>query len=285
MQHSTKRAKLLYRKSRSYFMPTMQIDGLKINFERDGSGPPVVLVHGHGGSLHFFDNLAGHLKKHYTVIRYDQRGYGLTEKPLDPPYSTELWANDLHGFLTKLGIGRAIVGGHSMGGRVCVTFAGNHPSMATGLMTFNTTWFGSSPMAAEEMEKNFSRVEKEGMTAVLGYSRSYKSISREFQAVETKARQGLLKNDPKSYALGMKAVARDFRDQSRDSILSKVECSTLILNGDRDSAPLEGAIKMHKGIKNSRLAVIPGSGHYSLLEKEKICAAVILDFLHEVISA
>ena len=252
-------------------MPTIEIDRLNINYDLKGSGLSVVLVHGHGGSSRFYGSLAGRLRNHYTVLTYDQRGYGLTDKPLDQPYSTELWAEDLYRLLTELSIKETVIGGHSMGGRVCAAFAASHPTMTTGLMMFNTTWFGSNPKAADEIERSIPKIEMEGMTG-----------APEFSRLDTGGKQRMLSNDPKSYALGAKAVARDFRDQTRDNILDKIECPTLILNGDRDSAPLEGAIKSYERIKNSRLAVIPGSGHYSLLEKEEICAAIIIDFLQDI---
>ena len=61
-----------------------------------------------------------------------------------------------------------------------------------------------------------------------------------------------------------------------------MECPTQIVIGDRDSAPLEGALKMLRGIRLSRLAVIPGSGHYGILEKPELIKAVLADFLNTV---
>lgn len=77
-------------------MPVIKVGDLNFKYEKDGSGPCVVLVHGHGENPHMFDGLTRQLKRHHTVVRYDQRGYGLTDKPLKPPYSTELWADDLY---------------------------------------------------------------------------------------------------------------------------------------------------------------------------------------------
>jgi pimeloyl-ACP methyl ester carboxylesterase len=154
--------------------------------------------------------------------------------------------------------------------------------MIAGLITLNTTWFGSNPIAADELERNASIVEKKGMSLVLESSHSYSSIQERFPAVMEHVRETLLKNNPASYALGMRAIAKDFKNGPRRHILSGVKCPALILIGDKDSAPLKGAIDMYEGIKHSRLAVIPSSGHYSLLEKPDICDAVIGDFLGEI---
>ena len=265
-----------------WFMLTVKVGRLKINYEMDGLGSCIVLVHGHGSNLHFYDGLAYDLKKDYTVVRYDQRGYGLTDKPLQPPYSTELWADDLYRFLRKLSIEKAVVAGHSMGGRICATFAVNHPEMVVGLITLNTTWFGSNPKGADELEKNASQVEERGISAALDFSPWINTIPKRFpRIVELEIRE-LLKNDAASYALGSRGVAKDFRGESREDILKALECPTLIFIGDKDSAPLEGAMKMYRSIKHSRLAVIPNSGHFSILEKPEISKAIITDFLDEI---
>jgi len=264
-------------------MPAVRISGLRVNYERDGSGPFIVLAHGHGSNLQYFDNLADHLKRDYTMIRYDQRGYGLSDKPPKPPYSTELWADDLYQLLRALGIEEAVVAGHSMGGRVCATFAAKHREMARGLITLNTTWFGTNPKAADELERNASLVEKEGMRVALE-SPWIKTIPKSLPRVLDTVVQELLRNDPASYARGTRAIAQDFRGGFREDILKAIECPTLILIGDGDSAPLDGAVKMYREIKDSRLAVIPDSGHCSTLQRPEISMAAITDFLREITS-
>ena len=266
-------------------MPKINIGKLNINFESEGSGYPIVFIHGHGSNLHFFDGLASYLKRDYTVYRYDQRGYGLTDKPLKPPYSTELWAEDLYWFFKKLGIKKAILGGHSMSGRILVTFTVSHPEMVEGLISLNCTWFGSNPKVSAELERDVSKVERDGMSAAVEWSPMVNAVPKSIPSIAELERGELLKNDPKSYALAMRAVAKDFGGDSREELLKALECPTLILIGDRDSAPLEGAIKMYKGIKNSRLAVIPFSGHCSILERPEISKAVIKDFVNEIKSS
>jgi len=262
-------------------MPMIKVGDLSFNYEKDGSGPCIVLVHGHGENLHMFDGLTRQLKRHRTVVRYDQRGYGLTDKPLKPPYSTELWADDLYQLLAALGVREVVVAGHSMGGRICATFAAKHSEMTKGLITLNTTWFGTNPKAADELEKNAFRVETEGIEAALDYSPWISTISKHHAEIADMLRREILKNDPAAYALGSRAIAQDFRGGSREQIMTAIRCPTLMLIGDRDSAPLEGAIQMYRGIKGSRLAVIPNSGHLSILDRPDLSSAVIEDFLKE----
>ncbi len=260
-------------------MPNVQIGDVKFHYRVEGKGPYLVLLHGHGGNLHLFDNLSNWLKKNYTVLRYDQRGYGLSDKPIELPYSTELWAKDLNVFLNKLDIQEATIGGHSMSGRICSIFAVNYTKSVKKLITFNTRWFGTNPIAAKNLESTANRVENEGMDLILETSKSFQSIPEKQKEVRKLIQKMILKNNPSSYANGSRAVALDFKGDSKEYILKKLECPALILIGDRDSAPLKGANTMFKRITNSKLAVIPGSGHYSILEKPQIVKSILCDFL------
>jgi pimeloyl-ACP methyl ester carboxylesterase len=137
-------------------------------------------------------------------------------------------------------------------------------------------------MVAQVLEDTASRISKEGMDIAIQTSRSYNSIQDKFEDIQEKVRNVLLTNNPISYANGSKAVAKNFRGGYREDILNQISISTLIILGDHDSAPLEGAVKMYKGIKDSRLAVIPGSGHYTILEKPKLTSIIIKDFLKDL---
>lgn len=263
-------------------MPKINIDEIKVNYNKSGKGPPIVLLHGHGGNLHTFDPLIRRLSKKYTVYRYDQRGYGNTDKPLNPLYTTELWVDDLNKFISQIGLEKIHLGGHSMSGRICATYVKKFPNKVQSLITFNTTWFGSNPQAADNLLKTANIIEKEGMGIVVKNSRSLNSIPSNKKNIYKQVKNMMLQNEAKSYANGSKAVAYDFKNGERTDILKSIKCPTLITIGDRDSAPLQGAITMLRGIQNARLAVIPGSGHYTILEKPNIIGAVIKDFLEEI---
>jgi pimeloyl-ACP methyl ester carboxylesterase len=102
------------------------------------------------------------------------------------------------------------------------------------------------------------------------------------EKIRSSLAQEVLQNHPASYALGTRAVANDLRGGVREDILKRIKCPTLVLIGDREHAALDGAIKMHREIKGSSLAVIPNSGHASILERPEISKAAIADFLKEI---
>ena len=111
----------------------VQAAGLRLHV-RD-SGPPagnpgaqtVILLHGFGSSLHTWEPWAQGLAGDLRVIRFDQPGAGLTGVDPTGDYSDERGMQVLLALLDQLGVARASVVGHSMGGRLAFRFAAAHP--------------------------------------------------------------------------------------------------------------------------------------------------------------
>ena len=115
-------------------MPNVQANGINIYYELMGRGDPLALI---GGSLFGRQNFAmvwEGLAKHFQLISYDQRGYGLTDRPLQP-YSLDLWADDLAALLDALNIKRAHVMGTSAGGMIALKFAAKYPEKCIGVVS------------------------------------------------------------------------------------------------------------------------------------------------------
>jgi 3-oxoadipate enol-lactonase len=108
-------------------VPVAEANGLKIYYERAGSGPPLLFISGTGGDLRtkpgVFD---GPLPKSFEVLAYDQRGLGRTEKP-DVPYSMADYADDAAALLADQGWDDAFVIGVSFGGMVSQELVLRHP--------------------------------------------------------------------------------------------------------------------------------------------------------------
>lgn len=92
----------------------IKVNGTLINYEKSGMGPPIILLHGNGVSLQFFDELVPLLENQYTVYRLDSRRHGKSEKT--PNISYDLMAEDTADFIGKLEIERPAIIGSSDGG-------------------------------------------------------------------------------------------------------------------------------------------------------------------------
>ena len=102
-------------------MPYFDNNGVRIHYQVDGRGDPLVLMHGTSGSVgDWYENgwVAG-LKDDYQLILIDHRGHGYSDKPHDPDsYGLEVSVSDVVGVLDDLGIERASYLGYSMGGYI-----------------------------------------------------------------------------------------------------------------------------------------------------------------------
>jgi len=116
----------------------MQAGELRIAFECQGDGPPLLLMHGAEASRQMFAELVPHLSKHFTVIGYDQRDCGETEGPEHASTLADL-ADDARQFIAALGLTRAHVFGSSFGGRVAQALALLHPGVVDHLV-LGSTW-------------------------------------------------------------------------------------------------------------------------------------------------
>lgn len=94
-------------------------------FRKEGEGFPVVIVHGLYGSSDNWLTVARKLASHYTVYSIDQRNHG--RSPSSGIHSFEAMKNDLSDFFDRQNIEKAILLGHSMGGKTAMWFAAEHP--------------------------------------------------------------------------------------------------------------------------------------------------------------
>jgi 3-oxoadipate enol-lactonase len=108
-------------------MPFAQVNGIRMHYERAGSGPPLLFISGTGGDLRVKPNVFDDpLAKPFDLLAYDQRGLGQTEKP-DAAYSMAQYADDAAALLDHVGWQEALVIGVSFGGMVAQELVLRHP--------------------------------------------------------------------------------------------------------------------------------------------------------------
>ena len=102
-------------------MPFANNNGVKIYYEVEGQGPPLVLAHGISMGLNNWrrNGYTDALKKDFQLVLYDARGHGRSDKPHEPAaYGLLNMAEDVVAVLDDLGIGQAHYFGFSMGAKV-----------------------------------------------------------------------------------------------------------------------------------------------------------------------
>jgi pimeloyl-ACP methyl ester carboxylesterase len=131
-----------YSKPNSKFV---DLDGLKVHYTDEGSGPPVVLVHASFMSLHAWDELAAALAQRHRVIRFDMQSCGLTGPDPKQRYSMEHNIALVHALTTALDIDRYALIGTSSGGTVAFNHAAQYPERVTRLVLINSAGMPRTP--------------------------------------------------------------------------------------------------------------------------------------------
>ncbi|MFB7512699.1 alpha/beta fold hydrolase [Streptomyces sp. NPDC056144] len=115
---------------------TVVVDGRRLSFlDFGGPGRPLLALHGHFAEGRTFTRLARELGDAWRVFALDQRGHGESDRPADPAdFSRTGYVDDAATVLERLGIGGAVVLGHSLGGVNAYQLAARHPGLVSALI-------------------------------------------------------------------------------------------------------------------------------------------------------
>jgi len=248
---------------------------IALNYELEGSGTTLVLTHGLGDTLHFWDNVTPALAAHHAVLRWDVRGFGLSDKPAGP-YTPALLAADLAALLDALAIADAHVAGLSMGGVIAQRLALDHPTRVRSLILVSTS-SEVGPRGTANWQRLADSIEQRGFGS--GARDASRAFSPRFCAAhpEIVAAAGAqtANNDPAAYA----AAARAMSDYHWTADLPELRVPVLILQGLADQlTPPGGSVKMQRALPASRLLMVPDTGHSLSIEQPDLFSAALLAF-------
>lgn len=123
----------------------VEVDGVKLHYVDRGQGPAVVLLHGNGVLLQDYEasGVLGLLAADHRVIAFDRPGFGYSERPRTTVWTPAAQADILARALTRIGIERAVVVGHSWGTMVALAMALDHPGTVSGLVLLSGYYYGT----------------------------------------------------------------------------------------------------------------------------------------------
>ena len=104
----------------------IEVNGIKICYEVQGVGDPVVLVHGFGAKKETWLGQFGPLSEKFKVIRFDNRGAGKSDRP-NEPFTMDMFVEDIKGLMDALAIDKAHIIGWSLGGMIVQHFLLKYP--------------------------------------------------------------------------------------------------------------------------------------------------------------
>jgi pimeloyl-ACP methyl ester carboxylesterase len=111
------------------------VDGTRIHYFDEGSGPVLLLIHGLSGQTgHFTHSLLERLNSDYRVVILDRPGSGYSTRPRRASAAIADQARTISRFIDALGLKRPLIVGHSLGGAIALSLAVNHPEQVAGLV-------------------------------------------------------------------------------------------------------------------------------------------------------
>ena len=271
-------------------MPTVTTNGVETYYERRGSGPPVVFVHGAILDHAQWDPQVEALADDYDVVAYDVRGHGRTGGSDVDAYSVELFAADLHALVTALDLDRPIVCGLSTGGCIAQVYAATHPDEISGLVLADT--FGPDLHGyGEWVQRSLLLRATVPFVRLVGYERVERAlvwlqqrlhgegVSGDYEEVEA-LRSARPKLSTPEFAKVVRAVAA-FHETAVD--YGAITAPTLVLYGEHEPPFLRRhAPELAAAIANATVTEVPDAGHASNLDNPDVFTAELRAFLDGV---
>ena len=260
-------------------MPYTEANGVSFHYQLEGvSGPTVILLHELGGSLDSWENVAPGLAARFRVFRYDQRGFGRSEK-VRRPYGLEDLVDDLEALVRALGLpGPFHLVAVAAASAQALLFMERDPKAVASLVFCNPAP-GVDASRAGALEEIAAQAERDGIRAVLPamLDKSYPPELSDRATYEA-YRGRYIANDPVGFALAFRVLART----DKRPMLGEVRCPALVVAGRQDVVrPVAVTEGIAGQIPGARFETID-AGHFMPVTSPAALAALLLDFLKAV---
>jgi pimeloyl-ACP methyl ester carboxylesterase len=268
------------------------LHGHRVHYRVAGSGPPVVLIHGMVNSSRHWEAVAARLADAYTVIAPDLIGHGDSATPRGD-YSLGAHAAAVRDVLAAVGVDRATMVGHSLGGGVAMQFFWQFPQRTERLVLVSSGGLGSEvspllrtaalPGASALLAAAADRRVVDGLARVGGRLRARGSgAGVQLEAVARALRPLARPGAREAFVQTLRSVIdiRGQRVSARDRLYLLDGMPTLIVWGERDhTIPIAHGRAAHEAIPGSRFATLGQAAHFPNLEDPDGLAALLREFL------
>jgi pimeloyl-ACP methyl ester carboxylesterase len=270
----------------------VDLHGHQSVYREAGSGPNLVLIHGMINSSRHWRGVAERLSDSYRVIAPDLIGHGDSATPRGD-YSLGAHAASIRDLLATIGVERATIVGHSLGGGFAMQFFYQFPQRTERLGLISSGGLGDEvspllraaalpgsgallrlatrPRLVEGLASGGARLRRDGHPAGV----YLQSVARALDPLREEGSR-------RAFVETLRAVidARGQRVSARDRLYLLGQMPTLIAWGERDrTIPLEHGRRAAAAIPNSRFETIPGAAHFPNLEAPERTAAILRDWL------
>jgi pimeloyl-ACP methyl ester carboxylesterase len=279
-------------------------DGLPIHvLAWSEEGVPLVLLHGFGNDASIWSDFAPLVAPYYRTLALDLRGHGESGRDAAQRYDYDFHVRDLECAFEALGVGRLVLVGHSLGGRIATLFAGRHPERLAGLVLVD-----SGPeldaRGTTRIRLDVERTAGAGAAPIPSEAEYARLLSIAYpaarpEAIARMARHGLRplpgggferKTDPAFHDAARRMTPAEAAERDRRvsaelwDALRRVPCPALVVRGAAsDVLAADVADRMaEEALPAGRLAVVPRASHSVMTDNpegfaEAVCAFVLGD--------
>lgn len=259
-------------------MEWIETNGVVLRYDLSGAGHiPLLLIHELGGSLEFWDPVLPSFQQDFRVLRYDLRGFGMSEKVKTLKLDDLL--GDIVGLLDALTITDPChVIGPALGGGIALALASQHPARVRRLVVSSPATGVPSERRAQSLQRA-ETVERDGMRAAAeqSFSRSYPERFRDNRQRFEQYRRRWLANDPEGFA----AINWMLTEMDLTQQYSRITCPTLVIGCAYDTIrPPHEVEPIARQIPGAQY-VEAASGHFMPHQTPELFLETVLPFLHE----
>ena len=222
---------------------SVKVNGIELHYDVQGSGDPLILLHGFGMCGAKWGPIAKELAKSYRVITVDARGHGRSTNPSNK-FSHPQAAEDIRALMDSLNIRQARAIGFSSGGMTLLHLATKYPDRLSKMVVIGaTTHFG------EQARSMIRSIEKQDLPPPIKQAFLHCATRGDAQVKQLLGQFVNFANTTDD----MNLTAAD---------LGRVKASTLIIHGDRDEFfPVSIPVTMYTSIPKAALWIVPGGDH------------------------
>lgn len=244
----------------------IDINGVRTYYEKYGSGPPVVLLHGAAMVAEAWKPQIDALAPHFTVYVPERRGVGRTAD-VDGDWTYDAMAADTATLMDRLGVRRAAIIGVSDGGIIGLILASTRSDLVDALIISganrNVAGMGDDLLAAARLPSE--ELVTNAPPEVAPWLEIQRAVSPDHGAAL-----------PRSFA----KLQRMWLDIDISiAQLQTIGARTLVMGGDHDMIPVAHTVEIWAAIPKAQLCIAPNAGHFWLEEKADLANRIILDFL------
>lgn len=273
-------------------MECTSLSGVNIFYMEDGTGPDLILLHGFPTSSYIWRNIMTRLSSRFRVIAPDFIGYGKSDKPLDREISLLTQADMVIDLMDQLGINKAIICGHEIGGGVAQIIATGHKDRVHKLVLMDTVSYDSWPI---QPIAEFKEPGLEDTLTPAGLEFRLKALLPLGFYDTAKFTQEVMSSylEPWMSPEGVKALLHNVKSFDPRYTMVLVEelrttkIPTLLIWGEGDRfQKIDNAYRLQEDMPDCRLDVVPNARHFVMEDNPEQVSTLILEFgLEELLAA